>query len=135
MSAKINVSINRFASVSGKRLFFKQNINNKIDPISIPQKDRQYEFVLRFPFEDVDSTEFLIPEGFHLEYIPEKIVMSTSFGKYESEITSDEGKVIYRRKFSLVNGTFNPESYVDYVKFINEVAEADNSKLVLVRST
>ena len=67
--------------------------------------------------------------------IQENTVMSTSFGNYESEIISGEGKVIYRRKFSLVKGKFNPESYIDYVKFINEVAEADNSKLVLVRST
>lgn len=135
VSANINVSINRFASVSGKRLFFQPNVVNKTRTISIPQKERIYDFVLNYPFEDIDSVQILIPKGFHLEYTPDKTSIESPYGYYESKAFSEEGKISYIRKFSLVKGTFPPEEYMNYVKFINKVAKADKSKLVLVKST
>lgn len=135
VSANIDVTLNRFASVSGKRIFFQPNIINKINPISIPQKERKYELVLRYPFEDVDTVHFNIPEGFHLEFIPEETNINSLFGNYQSQIITEEQKVSYIRKYSLVKGIFSPDEYINYVKFINNVADADKSKLVLVRST
>jgi hypothetical protein len=135
VSAAIDVTINRFASVSGKRLFFQPNVVNKTGNISIPQKDRKFDFVLSYPFEDMDTVEIQIPESFHLEFIPEKTTIESSFGTYESHVFSEEGKITYVRKFSLVKGTFPPEEYIKFVKFINKVAKADKSKLVLVKST
>lgn len=135
VSAAIDVTIKRFASVSGKRLFFQPNVVNKSDAISIPQKDRLYDFVLRYPFEDSDSIQIQIPNGFHLEFTPEKTSIESPYGNYESQVFSEEGKIHYLRKFSLVKGTFPPDEYIKYVEFINKVAQADKSKLVLVKST
>lgn len=135
VSAAIDVTINRFASVSGKRLFFQPNVVNKSNTISIPQKERKFDFVLNYPFEDIDSVQIQIPEGFHLEFTPEKTSIESPYGYYESQVFVEEGKISYMRKFSLVKGTFPPEEYINYVKFINKVAKADKSKLVLVKST
>ncbi len=135
VSAAIDVTINRIASVSGKRLFFQPNVVNKSNTISIPQKERKFDFVLHYPFEDIDTVLIQIPEGFHLEFTPEKTSIESPYGYYESQVFAEEGKISYMRKFSLVKGTFPPEEYINYVKFINKVAKADKSKLVLVKST
>ncbi len=135
VSAEINVSIKRFASVSGKRLFLQPNIINKSSKISIPKKERKYDFVLDYPFEDSDTIRIQIPDGYHLEYIPEKVSIESPFGSYESQVISEEGKITYLRSYSLVKETFPPEEYINFVKFINKVATADKAKLVLVKST
>ena len=59
--AEIDLTMTRFASQSGKRLFFQPNVFNKIGTVSIPQKERRYDFVLRYPYEDTDSVVLDIP--------------------------------------------------------------------------
>ena len=135
VGAEINVSIQRFASVSGKRLFFQPNVFNKSYTTSIPQKERIYDFVLKYAFEDTDTVEVRIPQGYHMEFIPEKTIIESPYGKYESQVIPEEGKLLYIRKYSKEKGTFPSEDYVNYVKFMNKIAEADKTKLVLVKST
>lgn len=135
MNAKLDLSMSRYASVSGKRLFFQPNIMNKAGKVSIPQKERKYDFELSYPFVDADTVEIEIPDGFHMEYIPEEKVIKSQFGAYESKVIGTQGKIKYIRIHSMEAGTFKAEEYQDYVEFRNKVAEADKMKIVLVKST
>ena len=135
LNAKIDVSVHRFASVSGKRLFFQPNIFNQRSSISIPQKERIYEFILDFPYEDVDSVLIKIPQGYHLEFIPERVTIDSPYGNYESQILPEDEKILYIRKCALIKGKFPASEYLDFVNFVNDIAEADKAKLVLVKST
>jgi hypothetical protein len=135
LSADISVSIDHLAAVSGKRLFVQPNVFNKINSIAIPQKERKFDFEIKSMFMDTDSIKFLIPEGYHLEHLPEKTEIESSFGSYSTEVITGEGQVRYIRNFSLSGGTFPPAKYLEYVDFINKVSVADKSKLVLVKST
>ncbi|MCG8309973.1 MAG: DUF3857 domain-containing protein [Cytophagales bacterium] len=135
VNVDIDVSIQRFASVSGKRLFFQPNVFNKSKPISIPQKDRQFDFVIDIPFEDFDTVRIETPQGYHLEFIPENVSINSKFGKYESNVTANEELIIYTRMCSMEKGTFQNNEYMNYVKFMNEIAKADKLRLVLVKST
>jgi len=133
--SNFEITVNRFASASGKRLFLQPNVFNKLGKVKIPQKDRKYDFVLNYPYIDADTVEFQIPDGYHLEYLPEPIHIESDFGNYESQVLAGEGKVIYIRTNSMVKGQFPPEEYLKFVEFRNAVAEADQAKLVLVKST
>jgi hypothetical protein len=133
--ADFEMKVMRFANASGKRIFFQPNVFNRSGKVRIPQKERKYDFVLYYPFQDSDTVRFLIPEGYHLEYLPEATVIESAFGKYESRIVADKGVVLYIRSRCMEKGTFPAEEYLDYVNFRNEVAEADKTKLVLVKST
>lgn len=135
VQANINISMDRIVSVSGKRIFIKANLFNKFSSISIPQKERKYEMVLDYPYMDSDTVEYQIPAGYHMEYIPEVVTIDSQFGNYSSRIISEEGKVTYIRNCSKVKGVFPPEAYLEYVEFINKIAEADKAKIVLVKST
>lgn len=131
----LEITVERFANTSGKRLFFQPNVFNKLGKISIPQNDRKHDFVLNYPFMDADTIEFQIPVGYHLEYIPEPVVLESDFGKYESKVLTDEGKITYIRTHSMEKGQFPSKKYLKYVEFRNEISEADQAKLVLVKST
>ena len=135
ITAKVNVLVHRFASASGKRLYLKPNIFNRASTVSIPQKERKYNFELRYPYIDTDTVKIMIPSGYHLEYIPEKVSIASPYGSYTSELISDDGVVYFIRKKIAVKGSFPAEQYVDYVKFINKIAVADKAKIVLAKST
>jgi hypothetical protein len=131
----LSLTVPRFASVSGKRLFFQPNLFNKSGSTRIPQRERQYPFELTYPYVDTDTVEFIIPEEYHLEFLPDNTSIEASFGSYQSKVIAEEGKVTYIRTQTMVKGTFPSEDYLKYVEFRNAVAEADKMKLVLVKST
>ncbi len=135
VSADITASISRYASLSGKRLFFQPNVFNKMSSIAAPQKERKFPLALKYPFIDTDTVSIKLPEGYHMEFIPKPVSIESPYGKYEAQVISSENGIIYIRKYSLVKATFPAEQYVEFVKFANKVAEADKIKLVLVKAT
>ena len=135
LTMEVDVSIPRFASVSGKRIFIEPNVFNQFGELSKPQNERNYDFVLKFPYTDVDTVRVQVPEGYHVEFLPEKTAFDTEFGNYKSEIISEQGQITYIRKCSRTEGTFPAKSYEEYVDFVNKIAEADKIKIVLVRSS
>ena len=135
ISLNLDLQISRYASVSGKRLFFQPNVLNKSYPKSIPQKERKYEFELDYPYVDTDTVIFEIPDGYHMEYIPEKTEVSSDFGEYENYFIAEENRITYIRNCSMKKGMFPAKKYMDYVKFRNKIAEKDKMKIVLVKST
>lgn len=56
---------------------------------------------------------------------------SNAFGKYIRKLSKDGTKLTYYRKLVLNDGTFAPEKYAEFSKFINDVNIADHLKLVL----
>jgi len=135
LNANISANISRYGSASGKRLFFQPNVFNKSSSIAIPQKERKYPLALRYPFIDTDTVSISIPDGYHMEFIPTPVAIESPYGKYTVEVIPSESGIIYIRNYSMVKGTFPPEQYMDFVKFMNKVAEADKMKLVLVKAT
>jgi hypothetical protein len=135
LNATISAVISKYGSVSGKRLFFQPNVFNKINSIAIPQKERKYPLALTYPAIDTDTVNIIIPQGYHLEFVPAPVSIESPYGRYIAQVIPSENGLMYIRSFSLVKGTFAPEQYMDFVKFINKVAEVDKSKLVLVKAT
>jgi hypothetical protein len=135
LNANVSANITRYGSASGKRLFFQPNVFNKINSIAIPQKERKYPLALRYPFIDTDTVSISIPQGYHLEFVPTPVSIESPYGRYTAQVIPSENGLLYIRTYSLVKGTFPPEQYMDFVKFINKVAEVDKSKLVLVKAT
>jgi len=132
---EVNLNLRRYASASGKRIFFKPNMMNRFNPVSTPEKARQFNVVLRYPYMDVDSLIYRVPDNFHLEFLPEPVSLDSRFGSYSSEVLVEQGRIVYVRKISMNKEVFPPEDFEEYVKFINDIAKSDDMKLVLVKST
>ncbi len=54
----------------GNRMFLPLNKLNKSTSTPRKEKDRKFPFELNFPYLDVDTVTYIIPDGFQLEYIP-----------------------------------------------------------------
>ena len=132
---QLQLHINNYASVSGKRLFFKANILNRWQGIPPSIEARQQDMQRIMAFSDQDSIHINLPAGYHAEYLPEPIEISNEFGQYSASYEPKEGGLIYVRRLQLSRGHYPAEAYERYRKFIKQVVKADKTKVVVLKST
>lgn len=132
---KLDLTLNRYATVSGKRIFVMPNLMNRI--ISIPEKiaERKTDVILSTNYLDLDTIKFIIPDNLYPEFLPEPIKINSKFGEYEANFKFDAGKVIYTRRMKVWKGRFPKETYNELVDFYKNANKADHIKLVFLNKT
>ncbi len=136
-SATINLdlTLSRYASVSGKRFFVSPNLMNKVSYVPPKMVERKTDVVLRKNYLDLDTIKFSLPENLYPEFLPEPVKINSKFGEYEASFQFDAGKVTYIRRMKMWKGRFPKETYNELVDFYKNVSKADNIKLVFLNKT
>jgi transglutaminase-like putative cysteine protease len=132
---EIGLTLNRYASVSGKRMFVVPNLMSRSSFVPEAVSSRKSNVVIKTGFIDRDSIVFSVPENIYPEFVPQAIKHESNFGTYEATFNLDQGKLIYTRSLVVKEGTFPPESYQEYVDFYRNVSKADNLKIVFLSKT
>lgn len=103
---------------------------------SVPQRyrSRRNPFEISRGYYDEDEIEVTIPEGFKLEAKPDNLELKDKFGIYKMElVVLSPSKLLYKRSFLANKGYYEKEEYENYRKFREQIAKADNSKIVLTK--
>ncbi|MEA1896063.1 MAG: hypothetical protein U9N53_00205, partial [Bacteroidota bacterium] len=128
------IDINNYASCTGKRIFLPLNLLNRMDYVPPRNSDRKRNVVLNFPFIDIDSIRFILPEGYEIESSPENFEFKTRFGEYTASVEVSGRNVLYVRKRKKNKGVFPADSYDEFRAFYKKISKADKTKLVLVQT-
>jgi hypothetical protein len=131
----IELNLNRYSSVSGKRLFLTPNLMNRSTYIPEKLEKRKYPINRIMPFIDVDSITYSIPDVLYPEFTPQPVKVTSRFGEYESSVRFDQGKLTYVRRLKMNSGEFPAESYSELIDFYKSINKADNIKLVFLNKT
>ena len=131
----LDLTLNRYATVSGKRIFVVPNLMNRLTRIPEKMAERKTDVVRSTNYLDLDTIKFTIPDNLYPEFLPEPIKISSKFGEYEANFKFDAGKVIYTRRMKVWKGRFPKETYNELVDFYKNVNRADNTKLVFLNKT
>ncbi|HCW06432.1 MAG TPA: hypothetical protein DGG95_03590 [Cytophagales bacterium] len=131
----LDLVLNRYASVSGKRLFVTPNLMNRWKYIPEKILERKTDVVLNRNEIDTDTIQFSLPENLYPEFLPEPIKIKSKFGEYDASFKFDNGKVTYVRRMKSWKGRFPKETYNELVDFFKSVSKADNIKLVFLSKT
>ena len=86
-------------------------------------------------YTDIDSMHYVLPEGFHVEHLPESKVIETPFANYTATYSLTEKGIIYVRKMVRWKGIYPAESYNQFRTMMKDISRADKTKIVLVGST
>ncbi len=135
VTVKLDLTLNRLASVSGKRFFISPNLMNKNSYIPEKIANRKTDVVQRSNYLDLDTVIFHFPENLYPEFLPAPVKIATRFGEYETKYQFDEGKLIYIRRMKVWKGTFPKETYNELVDFYKNVSKSDNTKVVFLNKT
>lgn len=134
-TVNLDLTLNRYASASGKRLFVSPNLMNKISKIPEKVTERKTEVVRKSNYLDLDTIRLSFPENLYPEFLPEPVKINSKFGEYEARFEFDAGKVTYIRRMKVWKGRFPKETYNELVDFYKNVSKADNIKLVFLNKT
>lgn len=134
-SINLDLTLNRYASVSGKRLFLTPNLMNRLNAVPEKTAERKTDVVRKLNFLDLDTIVFSIPENVYPEFLPQPIKINSTFGEYEANFKFDAGKIIYTRRLKMWKGRYPKETYNELVDFYKNISKADNIKLVFLNKT
>ncbi len=129
----LQIELNKYAIITGKRLFINPNIFGNTSERPSADTARKYDYMIDDSYRDLDSIEIKIPKGYTPESIPKDNSLQTKFGKYTSSIKVVDDKIIYYRTMEQSSGRIPAFEYNELVKFYDQVNKADRSKLVLVK--
>lgn len=127
------LEINDYAQKSGSRLFIPLNQLNKRTYIPNRLENRQSEVLVRLSYHDTDTISMEIPDGYKIEYMPNPQQYESVMGQYSMEVTKEGNKIIYIRDIAIHKGIYDKDQYEDIRAFYKNTAEADDSKLILVK--
>ena len=126
----LSINIRNYCPINNNKMFVVLNAFNV--KRSIPEvRNRTMPVYLNRGYTDIDSLVYTLPENIISLTEPINHNFTSEFGSYISSAKMEGNKLTYYRKLVLNEGTFKPESYNQFFKFINDVNGADNLKLIL----
>ncbi len=133
ISMTFSLDLPRYASVSGKRLFFQPNLLERGASVPPDLKERKYPVRRSYGYLDIDTVSYTLPPGFAVETSPTPTVLEKSFARYSSNVTVHGNTLTYTRLMEFKSPEIPAVLYKDYQEFMRQVVQADNAKVVLVK--
>jgi hypothetical protein len=134
-TVKLDLDLNRYATLSGKRVFLTPNIMNRLTVIPQKVENRKTKVVINFGHFDVDTVHYHVPENLSLEFVPTPVSVKSRFGEYDVQYLVYGRDVTYIRRLRVNKGEYPAESYQEFVDFYRNVSKSDNTRLVFLSRT
>lgn len=132
VSEELNVTVSRYATISGKRLFIMPNILSR-GGTRLLEEERAFDFVFDYEFHNEDNGEIEIPDGYEIEAAPQDITIKTKYGNYSMSAKVEGNKIIYKRIREQFSGRFPAKEQKEIIRFFEDIYKADRSRFVLIK--
>jgi len=130
---QLDVVVDNYATITGKRLFIMPNILSRGGMKLSEEGERKVDFVLDYEFRNEDNYDAEIPEGYQMEAMPQDVSLKTKFGSYSCSTKLNGNKIIYHRVREQYSGRFPAKDQAELTKFFEDIYKADRSKMVLLK--
>lgn len=96
-------------------------------------KDRKTPFEINRGYCMEDESIITIPSNLRAEALPEIQKFESEFGTYVASVSEVNGNLIYKRKLVIKSGFYAAQKFESYRKFRDQIARAENSKIILIK--
>jgi transglutaminase-like putative cysteine protease len=131
LKEQIDISVQAYAQVSGKRLMLVPNILSKSGVKFAKDTARKYDIELDYDYLDTDTFYVKIPEGYEVESLPKPASVKTVFGEYESQTAFKDNEIVFTRSVSQNSGRYPAAEFNKLVEFYESIYKYDRAKAVL----
>lgn len=131
---EMKFSARDYASISTGKYFFMANLANRNTNVPREVRNRTTSVYINRGYTDVDEITYQVPAGYHMDNIPLHVNINKPFGHYTASATmNDKNEIVYKRKLEMIDGTYPVDNYAELVSFYQQVADADDYKIALVK--
>lgn len=135
ITENIKITAPEFAALTNNNYYFTVNSVNRITNAPRELRTRNAPVYINEGYTDEDEITYKIPDNCRLTKIPLNVHLSKPFGTFDATVTSENGKLIYRRKMKIIDGTYSKDLYEDLVEFYQTIVDADSYSATLVKKT
>lgn len=132
INENINIDLEQYISKIGKKFLFPLNLVNKITELPEVSEQRSSDLVIKRYQTTIDSINYIIPDGFKVDKVPQPVVIEAEYGKYTSIATIKDNTIIYYRKLILNPGKYNASGAKELKDFYSKISIADNAKATIL---
>ncbi len=116
--------------------FTKTSLQFPIYPFSLGRpvaimRNRTVPFYINRGYTDVDVFTYALPKNVVPLMEPVTKSLSTPFGDYQMNVVIKDGQLVASRELRLYEGTYDPEVYTAFEKFMNEIYRNDRIRVYL----
>jgi transglutaminase-like putative cysteine protease len=130
----LQIGLPQFAVVAGNRLLFQPNLMERNTYVPPALTQRKHPVVHSYPYLDIDTITYHLPEGFVVEGLPKPAALKSGFAAYESNLTMrDAQTLLYTRRLEMNFEELPAGRYAEYRKFLLDVVQADKANAAIVR--
>ena len=128
----VEISVAQYTNMNNNMIMLPINVFNRNTYIPQRYRNRTKPFEISTGFYDQDDIEINLPKNFAIDAKPNNIVIDSKFGIYKMElIWANDTKIIYKRSLLLKKGIYDKTQYEEFRTFKEQIARADNAKIVL----
>lgn len=119
--------------ITGSKQFYKPRVFDLWQATYPALDKRKSDFFFKYPSQRSCVTTIDLPVGFEVETLPANQTLKFSYGNYEVNYAYDAAKnqVISTAKFNLNNHIIPAAKYAEMQQYMDNVARAQNKKLVI----
>lgn len=132
----IDLEYEKFSDISaGNKSFYRPRVFD-LWRLTVPVLEkRRSDFYFDHPLQKTCVTTIILPAGFEVEALPANQVLKFSYGNYEVNYAYDTAKnqVVSTAKFNLTTRVVPAAKYTEMQEYMDNVAKAQNKKLVIRR--
>lgn len=132
---RIDVDVNNYATITGKRIFITPNILNRSSTKLNTESERLTDINISYEYKDIDSVIIDLPYGYEQESIPQSLSLKTKFGSYSTSLKLEKNKLTYIRVREQYAGKYPAKDFRELADFYDRIYKADRTRLVLVKKT
>ena len=132
----ISLEYDKFCDISaGNKQFYRPRVFD-LWRLTIPViEKRKTDFYFEQPMQKTCVTTIDLPSGFEIETLPANQSFKFSYGNYEVNYVyaADKNQVTSTAKFNLTNQVVPARKYAELQEYMDNIAKAQNKKLVIRR--
>ncbi len=127
---KLEVQIAAYVPKSQQSAYLLPNAFNRMNSTR-SVLNRKLPVNINRGYTEEDEIVYELPAGYEIEHKADDLEITGPFGSYMAKITKVGNELRYYRKFVLNEGKHSAQEYNTFADFMNQVATADRSKVIL----
>lgn len=131
---KIQLHAPDYATIADGKIYFLLNPANRKTSGLKQIRSRVNNVYITRGYTDEDEITYTLPAGYRLEKKLLNVNINKPFANFIATMTLKGRELTYKRRFQLVDGSYNKEVYPDMVDFYQAVIDADAYTVVLIKN-
>ena len=119
--------------IINNKIYMQPFMNEVITSNPLKQKTRTYPIDITFPIKRTYKTEIIIPEGYKVEFLPEKSTLNDNLFELDYSSQQFGNTISCSFSYTFKQSVYAPEEYQRVKALFDRIIKKSSEKIVLVR--